>query len=218
MNTLTALIVLAAALAAAVLAVYRLKSRQAAKGANAFIAGFGIVLLALSVGVYASLGRWGDWQTQKVDEDIDYLLAARITEARRNVEMAPQDYAARRSLALVSLEAGRYEEAVAALDEAIRLGGEQADLLGLKAFGMYYRDGRTINPETRAVIDRALARNPYEVQTRMLLGEDAFFRGQYPEAIQEWRLLLESGAAPGREKALKNAIANAKDRMARKLN
>ena len=218
MNTLTALIALAAAAAAAVLAVYRVKNRPAAKGADAFIAGFGIVLLVVSIGVYASLGRWGDWQTQKVDEDIDYLLAARITEARRSVEMAPEDFAARRSLALVNLEAGRYEDAVAALDEAIRLGGEQADLLGLLAYAMYYRDGRAINAETRSVIDRALAKNFYEVQTRMLLGEDAFFRGQYPEAIREWRLLLEAGAAPGREQALKNAIANAEARMARKLN
>ena len=31
-------------------------------------------------------------------------------------------------------------------------------------------------------------------------------------------LLLEAGAAPGREQALKNAIANAEARMARKLN
>ena len=62
MNMLAALFAGAALLAGAVLAGYRMRTRgPAAAGKSVFLAGFAGVLLVSSLGVYATLGRWSDW-------------------------------------------------------------------------------------------------------------------------------------------------------------
>ena len=216
MNMLGVLFAGAAALVAVVLACHQVQTRrQKAPGKNVFITGFGVVLLASSLCVYATLGRWGDWQTAQVDHDVDYLLAAKVTEARRQVQFAPNSASAQRNLAQTYLEAGKYEDAVTVIDKLLSLSGDQPDVLGMKVFAQYYRDGRQFTPETRLVIDRVLALEPLEVQTRMLLGQDAYLNGRYAEAVREWRTLLDAGAAPGKERALKNAIAKAEAQLTR---
>lgn len=216
MNMLGVLLACAAMLVVAVLVCFQVKNRrQKAHGKNMFIMGFGGVLLVSSLCVYATLGRWGDWQQAQVDHDVDYLLAAKVNEARRQAIFAPDSVSAQREFAQISLEVGQYEDAVKAIDKMLSMVGDQPDLLGMKVFAQYYRDGRQFTPETRHVIDRVLTMNPLEVQTRMLLGQDAFLNGRYAEAIHEWRTLLDAGAAPGKEQALKNAIAKAEAKLKR---
>lgn len=216
MNMLGVLLAGVAMLVIAVLVCFQVMNRkQKAHGKNMFIMGFGGVLLVSSLCVYATLGRWGNWQQAQVDHDVDYLLAAKVNEARRQVTFAPDSVSAQRNLAVISLEAGQYEDAVKAIDKILSTVGEQPDVLGMKVFAQYYRDGRQFTPETRLVIDRVLKLDPLEVQTRMLLGQDAFLNGRYAEAIQEWRTLLDAGAAPGKEQALKNAIAKAEAKLKR---
>ena len=99
MNMLAALFAGAALLAGAVLAGYRMRTRgPAAAGKSVFLAGFAGVLLVSSLGVYATLGRWSDWDKAEVDHDVDYLLAAKLTDARRLVQMTPDSaYAQQRA-------------------------------------------------------------------------------------------------------------------------
>ena len=52
----------------------------------------------------------------------------------------------------------------------------------------------------------------------MLLGQDAFLQGRWEAAVKEWRTLLESGVAPEKTRALKNAIAKAEAEMAHQEN
>ena len=195
---------------AALLAGYRMRTRgPAAAGKSVFLAGFAGVLLVSSLGVYATLGRWSDWDKAEVDHDVDYLLAAKLTDARRLVQMTPDSAYAQQQLALVSLEVGRYEDAVSAIDRSISIAGETPELLGIKVFAQYYRDGRQF------AVGRVFDMNPLEVRTRMLLGQDAFLNGRYAEAVGHWRMLLDAGAAPDKERALKTAIAKAEARMTR---
>ena len=216
MNMLAALFAGAALLAGAVLAGYRMRTRgPAAAGKSVLLAGFAGVLLVSSLGVYATLGRWSDWDKAEVDHDVDYLLAAKLTDARRLVQMTPDSAYAQQQLALVSLEVGRYEDAVSAIDRSISIAGETPELLGIKVFAQYYRDGRQFAPETQAAVGRVFDMNPLEVRTRMLLGQDAFLNGRYAEAVGHWRMLLDAGAAPDKERALKTAIAKAEARMTR---
>lgn len=93
---------------------------------------------------------------------------------------------------------GRYEDAVSAIDRSISIAGETPELLGIKVFAQYYRDGRQFAPETQAAVGRVFDMNPLEVRTRMLLGQDAFLNGRYAEAVGHWRMLLDAGAAPTR--------------------
>lgn len=186
------------------------------KGARSFVIGLGAVLIVGSISVYAALGRFGDWQQQEKDDQVDYLLAARITEARRQVKESPENYVARLSLAQAYMEGGRYIDAVDTLDACLTLTGPRADILGMKVQAMYYRDGRRLTDKTREVIARVFELDELEVQTRMLLGQDAYLNGRFEEAIKEWKLLVDARIAPEKENALLNAIANAERRIVRK--
>ena len=90
--------------------------------------------------------------------------------------------------------------------------GETSDAAALKAEALYYREGRKLTAEVKALTDRVLAANPYQVPVRLLLANDAFLNERWTEAIREWEFLLQSGAVKGRERAIENAIAKARYR------
>ena len=85
----------------------------------------------------------------------------------------------------------------------------------MKAQALYYRDGRRFGPEVRVLTERLLRANPYNVEIRLLIANDAFLTGNYQKAIDEWEFLIRSGAAAGQRAALENAVANARSRMTR---
>ncbi|MCD8340118.1 MAG: tetratricopeptide repeat protein, partial [Burkholderiales bacterium] len=160
--------------------------------------------------------HYTDWMDQRVDESKDYQLAAKITAARKEVADEPNNYQLKVNLANLYLQGGLFDEAVNSTEEAISQAGEKPSLLGLLAKAMYYRDGRKLGEDALHAIDKALKQDNFEVTSRMLLAEDAFRRGEYHKAIEEWQLLLDSNVAPENAKAFSNAIANAKNRLAQK--
>ena len=194
MNMLAALFAGAALLAGAVLAGYRMRTRgPAAAGKSVFLAGFAGVLLVSSLGVYATLGRWSDWDKAEVDHDVDYLLAAKLTDARRLVQMTPDSAYAQQQLALVSLEVGRYEDAVSAIDRSISIAGETPELLGIKVFAQYYRDGRQFAPETQAAPGCSSVRTPSstaDTPKRLAIGGCFWMRERLPTRSAPSRLRL----------------------------
>lgn len=210
MNGLTALLAAASLVVIAMGVLY--VHRCGAASEKLFMTGFIAIVIASSLGLYGCLGRWGEWQDVRVDNDAASVLTARITQAQRKTANMPGNAMAHIELAQAYMHAGRYKEAVNAFDQALGIAGDSADVLGQKAYALYYRDGRQLTDEARAVIDRALALNRFEVQTLMLLGQDAFMHERWSEAIGYWKTLLDSGAAPEQESALRTAIANAEAR------
>lgn len=174
--------------------------------------GFAVLIIASSFAVYAGFGRYADWQNEQTGVETNYMLAAKIAEARRMVKNMPKNAQAQSELAEALYEAGQYGEAVEVFNEFIKVSGESAEALGRLARAMYYRDARVMTAETRRVIERALSINALDVQTRMLLGEDAFMHERYDEAVSHWKMLLDAGVAPAQQRALRNAIANAESR------
>lgn len=209
MNGLDGLIAAAALAFASVLGVYACRGRGRSKSLTA---GFAVLVLASSIVVYAGFGRYSDWQSAQTGTETNYMLAAQIAEARRMVKNMPQSAQAQSNLAEALYEAGQYGEAVEVFNTLLKTEGERAETLGRLARAMYYRDARVMTEETRRVIERALSLNALDVQTRMLLGEDAFMHERYDEAVGHWKMLLDAGAAPSQERALRNAIANAESR------
>ena len=209
MNGLDVLIAAAAVLFAAMLGAYALRSKTRSVPLTA---GFAVLVFASSVVVYAGLGRYADWHNEQTGVETNYMLAAKIAEARRMVKNMPGNAQAQSELAEALYEAGQYDEAVEVFNELLKVGGESAEALGRLARAMYYRDARVITAETRRVIERALSLNALDVQTRMLLGEDAFMHKRYDEAVSHWKMLLDAGVAPAQQRALRNAIANAESR------
>lgn len=209
MNGLDGLIAAASVVFSMMLGVYAYRSSNRSKPMTA---GFAVLVLASSVAVYAGFGRYADWQNEQRGVETNYMLAAKIAEARRMVKNMPKNARAQSELAEALYEAGQYGEAVEVFNELIKVGGERADALGRLARAMYYRDARVMTAETRRVIERALTINALDVQTRMLLGEDAFMHERYDEAVSHWKMLLDAGVAPAQQRALRNAIANAESR------
>lgn len=167
----------------------------------------------VSTAIYGFRGHFNDWQDQKLDETKDFQLAAKITEVRRAVIAKPKNIELKKELANLYMEAGLFDQAADALQEVIDIKGEDSAVLGMKARAAYYRDGRKMNAEVEDLLDKAIALNKNEVQSRMLIAEDAFRNGNYQKAIDQWQLLLDAGVAPDKERAFKNAIRNAKERI-----
>ncbi|MBP6519779.1 tetratricopeptide repeat protein [Shewanella sp.] len=171
------------------------------------------VLLAMTLVIYSQTGRYSDWDQGKLDEHIDYLVAADITKALRHVDDEPKNPLALMSLVQAYSAGGKYGDAVQTLDKLLALVGEDAEVLGAKANALYYRDGRQITAETQAVIVQALAIMPFEPQTRMLQATDAYLHGRYLEAIDHWQALLSQPSVEINREAILNAIGKAQSKL-----
>lgn len=172
-----------------------------------------VLLLLLTLAIYSQTGRYQDWDTGKLNENIDYLVAADITKALRLVDEQPQNPLALQALAEAYSAGGLYADAVLTLDQLLALVGEDAEVLGAKANALYYRDGRQMTAETQALIAQILALAPFEPQTRMLQANDAYLHGRYQEAIDHWQALLAQPRAEINREALLNAIGKAQSKL-----
>lgn len=172
-----------------------------------------VAIVTISLGIYSQTGRYHDWQQGQVDEHTNYLLAAEITKGRQAIDANPDDEIALLNLAQSYAAGGMYTDAVDTLDKLLTLKGEEAELLGMKATAMYYRDSRAIAPETGIVIARALALHREELQTRLLLATDAYLNGKYQAAIEHWQILLENRTQAFNRDAINNAILKAQNKL-----
>ena len=81
-----------------VFGVYALRSR-AARSHISILSLIVLLLVGASLGVYASVGRFSDWESAQVDNTKDHRLAPKITQARRVAMNKPRSVEARRDLA-----------------------------------------------------------------------------------------------------------------------
>lgn len=171
-------------------------------------------VLAVAAAGYGVVGRFSDWMNRATDEATDWQLAARLTEARRAAKAEDADAAALLKLAQASYDAGRYADAVKVVEDAESRFGRSVETAVLKAEALYYREGRVLSTDVKALLDEALAANPYHVPARLLLANDAFLHERWDEAVGEWEFLLRSGVVRGRERVIENAIQKARIRKA----
>lgn len=191
--------------------VYALRSR-AARSHISILSLIILLLIGSSLGVYASVGRFSDWERAQVDNTKDHRLAAKITQARRVAMNKPRSVEARRDLAGLYMQGSL--TSAKTLDEALTITGPNAGLYGDKARALYYRDHRQMTPEVKLTLEKALSLNPAETSSRMLLAEHAFRNKDYAAAISEWETIIKAHSAPEREAAIQRAIANAREKLA----
>ena len=91
---------------------------------------------------------------------------------------------------------------------------EDSQALAYAAQASYLASGRTLDPESQARAEQALAINPHQRTALGLLGMAAFEREQFRAAIQYWERLLAM-EAPGGEGAqmIAGVIAEARERL-----
>ncbi|AZQ13162.1 tetratricopeptide repeat protein [Shewanella khirikhana] len=171
------------------------------------------LLLPLAAAMYAGQGAFGQWQTARVDERIDYQLAGRITEARRELEARPGDVVVMRKLAGLYSEGSRYSEAASLWQQVRLLEGEKSELFTREAEALYYRDGRILSQTSSGLIARALAIDPFDLQSRLLLATAFYQAGAFSAARGQWQWLLDSNVGETRREAIERAIARVDARI-----
>ena len=176
-------------------------------------AALSIALIFVCTTLYSQLGRFSEWDKAVVDESIDYLIAADINRNARRASEQPTNEIALLNLAQSYAEGGLYADSVNTLDELLALTGVDAEILGMKANALYYRDGREMSLAVTLVLKRALAIDEYEYQSRLLLATHAYLHGEYEHAIEQWQLLLMSDNQGFNRESINNAILKAEQNI-----
>ncbi len=103
----------------------------------------------------------------------------------------PQDGVKWAQLGEYYLWQNAYHNALLAYEQALRVGGENAEIYSAMATVLYYQAGQHMTPPTREMIDKALALDPTEVTALMLLASDAFMQADYAQAILVWQKVMD---------------------------
>lgn len=139
---------------------------------------------------------------------------AQVKHYKELTEKEPEDSDAWYGLGQALVGVGEFDFAMTAFDQVIRIKGESADILGVKAQAAYYKNDGEIDETVQALIDKALALDPLDPSTNILLGMNNFTANNYSEAIVYWQKLLDSGRENVNVSALSDAISKAKEHLA----
>ena len=153
-------------------------------------------------------------QKQKHENlDENQLVMVRIKTLQQKIEKEPNNTEYWYELGQVLIGAGDFDNAIKAFDHIIGIEGVKADLLGAKAQANYYKNDQKIDANVQAIIDQALALDPQEPSTNILLGMDSFIHNNYAAAINYWQLVIDSESNSVNVGALAEAINEAKSRL-----
>jgi cytochrome c-type biogenesis protein CcmH len=160
-----------------------------------------LVLLPLAAGtVYLALGSPKlPSQSREARRELSpdqRSIAELVARVEAHLEQNPNDGRGWEVLAPVYVRLGRYEDAVKARSNALRLLGASAEReadLGEALTGVA---NGIVTADAKAAFERALALDANEVKARYFLGLAAEQDGRPQEAAERWRNLL-AGAPPG---------------------
>ena len=183
-----------------------------------FVVAINLIMIISIFCIYSNIGRYSEIDFASPETNVDYLLAAKINENIRTVDEQPSNQIALVNLSQSQMDGGLYMAAIQTLDSLLLLTGEDAEVLGLKATAMYYRDKRTMEMETSLIIARALAINNEELNTRLLVANHAFLNGDYQEAIDNWAALLNNKVQHFNHDSIEFAINKAYAKINNKIN
>lgn len=162
--------------------------------------GLVVVLCGLVGALYVSSGRgeavqqgmqaFAQFQTVRQQQQVmqpneDYIvylqnrLRENANDGERWIELA-QAYALN----------NEFEQAMISYRNAHFVLGETAAIWGGMATVVYYRQRHHMTPQVKDWIAQALALDPYEAQSLLLLASDAYLRHDFTQAIQYWETLL----------------------------
>ncbi|GIU16270.1 MULTISPECIES: tetratricopeptide repeat protein [unclassified Shewanella] len=180
---------------------------------NYYFGTIGFFLISVSVLLYLTIGSYQHLDSAQVDYNIDYLLVADINKGQKLAIENPGDPLVLLGLAQSYIDGGLYNDALETLDKLLTIDKENSEALGLKATSMYYRDDRLINMDTSLVIARALTQHHEELNTRLLIANDAYLSGNYQKAIDNWNIVLTNKVQAFNRDAINFAIEKSKKKL-----
>ena len=148
-----------------------------------------VLMVVACIGGYLLTPKWlADPLHAFTDENIqEKQLILLQSQIRAN----PQDGVKWAQLGEYYLWQNAYHNALLAYEQALRVGGENAEIYSALATVLYYQAGQHMTPPTREMIDKALALDPTEVTALMLLASDAFMQADYAQAISVWQKVMD---------------------------
>ena len=152
--------------------------------------GAALAVPALALGLYLLLGAWPALQLSQQlaapPRSPQALLANLEAATRLQPQAADNWYLLARAYAGL----GRYQDAVAAFEQVLPRDGRRPEVLGQLAQARFFAAGRTLDAQTQALADEALATDAGEPTTLGLLGMAAYERGDYAGAARYWQRLV----------------------------
>lgn len=143
----------------------------------------------------------------------EQMLEVELQKLEKLIQEDPTNSQARFSLGQAYIAGGLFDEAIAAFDKVMEQVGEHAELLGPKAQAMYYKNNQVISTDIQQVIDKALALDPLDSATNILLGMDNFTHQKFDKAVEYWERVLNSGRPGISVQALTGAVNEAKNQL-----
>src|SRR5829696_55885 len=161
----------------------------------------GVVLLPLgSAGLYLALGSPGvpsePLASRSVAAPASTSIAAMVAQVEAHLALKPEDGRGWEVLAPVYLRTGRFDDAVKARRNALRLLGPTAVREAELGQAMVAAADGVVTADARAAFDRAAALDLGDVMARYFLGLAAEQEGKRQKAAAIWRKLLAE-APPG---------------------
>ncbi|MBJ3593594.1 heme lyase NrfEFG subunit NrfG [Salmonella enterica subsp. enterica serovar Saintpaul] len=157
-----------------------------------------VVMVIACVGGYLMTPKWQAVRQEQArladpfhafsDENI---REKQLLSLQSNIRANPQDSVLWAQLGEYYLWQNAYHNALLAYDQALRIRGENAELYSALATVLYYQAGQHMTPQSREMIDKALALDATEVTALMLLASDAFMQADYAQAIFQWQKVLD---------------------------
>jgi cytochrome c-type biogenesis protein CcmH len=155
------------------------------------------VILLLPLGAVALYGRLGspNMPDAPLAERASTPLEARsvetlVKQVESHLETNPEDGRGWEIVAPVYLRLGRYEDAVKARRNALRLKGATAGREADLGEALVYAAGGVVTQEAKDAFERALALDAKEVKARYFVGLAAEQDGDRDKAATLWRALL----------------------------
>jgi len=140
-------------------------------------------------------------------------IQAMVDQLAARLEKNPNDAQGWVMLARSYTVLGRFAQALPAYAKAVELVPGNAQILADYADTVAATKGTANNPQSIALIDRALAIDPKHPKALALAGTVAFERGDYAKAIADWQKIVDQ-LPPGNEFAdrIQSSIAEARER------
>jgi cytochrome c-type biogenesis protein CcmH len=179
-----------------------------------------IFILAFSFYIYNETGTYEKLTTMTAQEPMQQSSDAEqknINEIKRLMAVTksePENSDAWYSLGQSLVSVGDFDSALKAYDQVLSIEGPKADVYGAKAQAIYYKNEQKIDGTVQGFIDQALAIDPNDPSTNILLGMHSFMAGDYQVSIDHWQRVVDSDKQNVNKQALIEVIDEAKKRLA----
>jgi cytochrome c-type biogenesis protein CcmH len=149
---------------------------------------------AIALGLYARIGHPAlpdqPLEARMSAPPAQQDFAAVIAKMEAHLAAHPEDGRALELMAPVYLRLGRYDEAVKARAQALKILGETPDRLVKYAEALAYANDGMVSPEAVDQLERALSLDPKNLQARYFLGLAAAQHEDKAKAREVWTALL----------------------------